>query len=265
MKPMRTVLLLVLILSIVPLPASAQDGSDPAPDGWKKKVTEAKALEDETERRDALLALVREALGSLEVRASGNTHADQVHPEDNQPAPVVNFDARLNEKTTYATDGRRLETSPAYYFVAKGRGYAVMGPGALNPRSPIFTRMSAEHELFHARRHVGDPRPIVDRELETWTHMFVTFFHEVIPFKQRWAPLVSNYENADAGEQQATLEKLTSYYRAPPESAANAAARAGLRAAFDEWLGRRKKDEATASSKLVADLEKALVVAAPSR
>lgn len=32
------------------------------------------------------------------MRLSGTAHAKQVHPEDNQPAPTVNFDVRLNQK-----------------------------------------------------------------------------------------------------------------------------------------------------------------------
>lgn len=210
---------------------------------WQKKVTEAQTSE-------AMLALVREALPTNEVQASGTKHADQVNPEDNQPAPIVNFDVRLNEKTTFATNGTRLETSPAYYFVSQGKPYVVLGPRALNPRSPLFTRLTAAHELFHAKHHVGDPRPIVDRELETWTHVFVTYFHEVHPFKQRWAPLVGFYEDADPGERKATLDKIMSWY-ATPEGAS-------VRVAFDDWLGRRRKDEKTAASRLVADLDKAI-------
>jgi hypothetical protein len=234
------------LIGLYSYPALSQDDA-----AWKKMVTEAKKTGD----AGAMLALAREALSPMEVRASGATHSDQVHPEDNQPAPVINFDAGLNAKTTYATNGVFLETSPAYYFLARGTPYVVLGPNALNPRSPIFTRMTAEHELFHAKRHGGDPRPLVDRELETWTHVFVTYFHDVHPFKQRWVPLVAYYEDADAGEREAALEKLVAYYRTPPADAD------AVRAAFDEWLGRRRKDDKTMSSRLVADLERALTAA----
>ncbi|HXI14616.1 MAG TPA: hypothetical protein VNM92_18515 [Thermoanaerobaculia bacterium] len=239
------------------LSASAQAVADPALVEWKKKVTEAKALTDEAKMHEAMLALVREALRSSEVRPSGTQHSDQVHPEDNQPAPVVNFDARLNQKTTYASSGTRLE-GPAYYFLAQGKPYVVLGPRALDSRSPVFTRLSAAHELFHAKNHVGDPRPISDRELETWTHVFVTLFQEVYPLKQRWAPLVSFYEAADPGERKAALDKLVHYYRTPPSTAGDDKGQARLRVAFEEWLGRRRKDTATASSRLVADLDKAI-------
>ena len=139
--------------------------------------------------------------------------------------------------------------------MANGRGYIVLGPRSLDPRSPVFTRMLAEHDSLHARRHVADPRPLPDRELEAWTHVFVTYFHEVHPFKQRWAPLVSNYENADPGERQAALNHLVRYYRSPP---GDERAQDATRTAFDEWLGRRQKDAATTGSKLVADLTREL-------
>ena len=224
------------LIALYASPAASQDNIDPALVEWRKKVTEAKALQDETQKRDAMLALVREALPSHEVRPAGT---------NNEPAPVINFDTRL-EKT-------------GNYFVAQGRPYVVLGPKSLDPRSPVFTRMIAEHELFHAKHHVGDPRPLVDRELETWTHVFVTYFHEVYPFKQRWAPLVSNFEESDPGERKVALDKLVSYYRTP--AVGDEEAKAKVRVAFDEWLGRRRKDPATASSKLVADLDSA--IAAP--
>ncbi|MBA2304129.1 MAG: hypothetical protein H0W08_16050 [Acidobacteria bacterium] len=252
------------LISLTGAPSAFQEKPAAAPSEWEKKVIEAKAITDETKKGEAMVALVREALGSKEVRLSGTAHADQVHPEDNQPAPAVNFDPRMNLKNSYATQARRLETSPAYYFLGKGTPYVVLGPRALDPRGPAFTRMQAEHELFHAKTHVGDPRPVADRELETWTHVFVTSFHEVHPFKQKWAPLVTNYEEADPGERKAALDKLVAYYRTPTP-AVDDAGRAIIRTAFDEWLSRRKKDADSSSSMLVHDLEKALAPSAPDK
>jgi len=254
-------LLTYVLIPLLGVPQPLQDKPAAAPSEWERKVTEAKALLDDTKKGEAMLALVREALGSKEVRLSGDVHTGQVHPEDNQPAPVVNFDPRMNKKNSYATAARRLETSPAYYFLGKGTPYVVLGPRALDPRSPVFTRLQAEHELFHAKHHVADPRPVTDRELETWTHVFVTLFHEVHPFKQKWAPLVTNYEEADPGERKAALDKLVAYYRMPA-SASDDAGRAIIRTAFDEWLGRRKKDADTSTSRLVQDLEKAFASSA---
>lgn len=231
---------------------------------WARSVHDAKGLEDEEARRDAMLALVRKALPSSDVRASGQSHAARVHPEDNVPAPVVNFDVRLNEKSGWSRD-RLLENERGHYFVAQGTPFVVLGPGALDPRSPVFTRMLADHELFHARVHIGDPRPLTDRELETWTHVFVTHFHEVHPFLQRWGPLVSFYEQADPGERLLALENLVAYYRNPPASAGDEAATERVRVAFREWLERRKNDPATADSKLVADLGASLAEAASGR
>lgn len=255
--------LVVALIALTGAPSAFQEKPVAAPNEWEKKVTEAKAITDATKKGEAMLALVREALGSKEVRLSGNTHADHVHPEDNQPAPIVNFDPHLNQKNSYATEARRLETSPAYYFLGKGTAYVVLGPRSLDPRGPVFTKMQAEHELFHAKTHVGDPRPVPDRELETWTHVFVTHFHEVYPFKQKWTPIVTNYEEADPGERKAALDKLVAYYRTPPPAAGDDAGKAKVRAAFDEWFARRKKDAESSSSLLVKDLEKALAAPTP--
>ncbi|MGH9456094.1 MAG: hypothetical protein ACRD2J_00445 [Thermoanaerobaculia bacterium] len=223
---------------------------------WTQRVVAARALEDETGKREAMLALVREALPDYEVRASGTAHAGRAHPEDNQPAPIVNFDVDLNEKSAWSQN-RRLDDDRGHYFVARGTPYVVLGPEALDPRSPVFTRMLADHELFHARVHVADPRPLTDRELQTWAHVFVTHFHEVHPFMQRWGPLVSYYEKADPGERVMALEKLVAYYR-EPSAVAEDAAEDEVRIAFQEWLERRRNDSRTAESKLVADLDGAL-------
>lgn len=214
------------VIGAAPAVASNQANNPAADPEWKKRVTEAKALGD-AEKSAAMLALLREALPAHDVRLSGEVH---------HPAPVVNFDATMTDRT-----GR--------YFVSEGQPYVVIGPRALDERGVVFTRMLVEHELFHATHHVGDTRPAAERELETWTHVFVTYFREVIPFKQRWAPLVTHYEEAGGDERRAALEKLVAYYRAaPPE----------VRTAFDEWLERRRKDSATASSALVADLDQSL-------
>ncbi|HET7712678.1 MAG TPA: hypothetical protein VFL80_12170 [Thermoanaerobaculia bacterium] len=233
----------ILAAAFFVLPAAADD----AP--WTKRVTETLALPDRPEKHEAMLALLREALPGITVRLSGSTHGEQVHPADNQPAPVVNFDPYLNEKSTYSANPRRLETSPAYYFVAQGKPYVVVGPNALNPKSPVFTRLHAGHELFHAKHHLGDPRPLPDRELETWTHMVVTYFRDLIPFKQKWLPLISFYGQSDESEQKAAVKKLVAFYRGADRD---------VQIEFDQWLARRRKDSATSTSKLVADLGKPL-------
>jgi hypothetical protein len=253
----------IAVLTCILFAAFADQSAAQAPEllEWRKKVTNAKALEDEAQKREALAGLVREALMSREVRLSGTKSTDQVDPEDNQPAPIVNFDLHLNRKTSYqfrpGSATRSLQSNFGYYFTVHGTPYVVLGPAALDPRSPVFTRMAAEHELFHAQHHVGDPRPIEDRELQTWTEMFVRYFHDIHQFKQRWGPLVAYYEDADPGERRTALDRLAAYYRVPSASA-DEAERTKLRAAFEEWLGRRKKDAETSSAKLVQDLEKAI-------
>jgi hypothetical protein len=215
---------------------------------WRTRVTAAKALEDSAERAEAMLALLAEALPGREVRLSGSTHTDAVHPDDNVPAPIVNFDPHMNQKTSAVTKtgtSRSLQNNFGYYFSRNGVPYVVLGPAALDPRSPVLTELAAEHELFHATHHVGDSRPLTDRELETWTQMFVRYFPAVHQFRNRWAPMLNYYENASEGERARAIERLADYYRKEPSSE--------VRAAFDEWLTRRKTD--TKASLLIRDLE----------
>ncbi|HXG59189.1 MAG TPA: hypothetical protein VNL91_09220 [Thermoanaerobaculia bacterium] len=225
---------------------------------WGSRVSAAKAIADAGERTDAMLQLVREALAPHEVRLSGTKHPDHVHPEDNEAAPVINFDPRLQEKRSAPSRSggatRSLRNNFGYYFSRDGRGYVVLGPAALDSRSPIFTVLAAEHELFHALHHVGDPRPLEDRELEAWSEMFVRYFHQVHPFRQRWAPMLAYYEEAAKEERKKAIERLAAYYRDPPSSSEEADS--GLREAFRNWFEQRKTSDG--SSMLVRDLEAAL-------
>ncbi len=236
---------------------------------WRDKLTAAKALTDESQRRDALLALMREALKDRDVQLSGTKSPGQVHPDDNRPVPVVNFDINLQNKAAYHANPeaatRSLATNFGYYFTVKGVAYVVLGPAALDPRGPVFTQLSAGHELYHAEHHVGDPRPLEDRELETWTAMFVKYFHDIHPFRQRWAPMVSYYEKANPVEQKIALDKLVAYSRAPPSSTETKSDSAAVSAAFQDWLARRNKDVETTSSKLVRDLEAAIAPVNPGK
>ncbi|HXI14617.1 MAG TPA: hypothetical protein VNM92_18520 [Thermoanaerobaculia bacterium] len=236
-----------------PVPAAT------SPD-WRTKVTAAKALDDQTQKREAMLALVREALSSREVQLSGDLHPDQVHPDDNKPAPLINFDSRLNQKSSAqsraGTSTRSLQNNFGYYFSFRSTGYVVLGPAALDPRSPLLTRLAAEHEMFHAMNHVGDPRSNPDRELETWSQMFVRFFHDVYQFRQHWRPMLSYYDEASAVEQKAAIDRLSAYYRDPSSATVQGDAVPKVRAAFEEWLVARRKD--MSSSRLVNDLENAI-------
>lgn len=243
---MRTIAIAALLLLSPVLLASD------AP--WRDRVIAAKAIDDPAQRAEAMLALVKEALWPREVRLTGTKGTDHVEREDNEPAPVVNFDPRLNQKKSARPRNggatRSLENNAGYYFSADGVGYIVIGPAGLDPRSTAFTRLITDHEMFHAENHVGDPRPLNDRELETWSTMFVEHFDEIHPFKQRWAPMFHYYDDSDAGEKKAAVDRLVAYYRAPDTTTEE-------RKAFDEWLGRRKKD-GKISSAMPGDLEAAL-------
>ncbi|HET7712679.1 MAG TPA: hypothetical protein VFL80_12175 [Thermoanaerobaculia bacterium] len=220
-------------------------------DDWRTKVTDAKSIEDPRARRDALLAVLREALPGHRVELSGEMHCDHVHPADNKPAPIVNFDVRLNEKQSAQPRGggstRSLQNNFGYYFSVQGVPYVVVGPAALDPRSPILTRLAMEHEMFHAEHHPGDRRSLADRELETWSVMFVRFFPDVHQFKQQWRPMFNYYEEATEPERAAAIKRLAGFYRTSDPT---------VGAAFDEWLSRRRLD--SAASRLLSDLEKEL-------
>jgi hypothetical protein len=239
---MKTALASILLF-IAPMLAAGE---------WQTRVAEAKAIEDPARKNEAILALIQEALAPHEVRFSGTSDAEHVSPQDNQPAPIINFDPRLQQKRSgRRSDGgatRSLQNNFGYYFSYRKKGYVVLGPAALDRRSPVLTRLSAEHELFHAVNHVGDPRSLADRELETWSEMFIAFFHQVHQFKQRWAPMLGYYEEATAGERTRAVERLIAYYESQPADP--------VRKAFDEWLERRKQSHA--SSLMVADLENAV-------
>jgi hypothetical protein len=199
-----------------------------------------------------MLALVREALTSsgLEVRPVGTTSLITIEPEDYQPVPIINFDMNLGEK--------RRNEGTAFFFDYEGEPYVILGPGSLHTRGPVTTRAAVEHELFHARFHLGDPRPLADRELEVWTHVFTTMFHEMYPHKMLWSPLVSFYEDASRVEQQLSLDKLVDYFNNPPDPPVAPQCAPETRSEFMAWLERRINDEDTSSSQLIHDLQEKL-------
>jgi hypothetical protein len=75
----------------------------------------------------------------------------------------------------------------------------------------------------------------------------VRFFDDVHQFKQQWRPMLNYYEKAEPAERATAIHRLASYYQnaEPP-----------ARAAFEQWLERRKAD--SAASQLVKDLEAAI-------
>jgi hypothetical protein len=247
---MRVLLVLVLLCSCATQPPPVIVTPQPRLD-WRTRVEAAKALTDVTARNDAMLALMREALDPHEVQMSGTSNATNVDPDDNQPAPILNFDPLLNEKQSAAPRSggptRSLKNNFGYYFSYQGKGYVVLGPASLDRRDPVFTQLAAEHELYHAMNHVGDGRPLNDRELETWSKMFVVFFPRVHQYRQQWAPMLNYYDDASEPERAAAMERLVSLYQRSDSA---------IRNAFEEWLIRRREDRA--SSQMVSHLSAAL-------
>jgi thiol-disulfide isomerase/thioredoxin len=219
---------------------------------WKARVEAAQKTMDLNARRDSMIVLVREALGpDVVVLPARNSVPNQPHPSDYSPYPVVNFDLRLGEKR---------DASTSYYFNAGGQTYVVVGPGSLTPAGPARLLQNANHEIYHAVHHVGDPRPVLDREVEVWTHLFTTQFHSTYPYKMVWAPLLSSYQGASPAERRIALHALVNYYNSPP---VDAGCVADFRTAFTDWWGRRAKDTKNLNQQLVRDLQASLNLTVP--
>jgi thiol-disulfide isomerase/thioredoxin len=219
---------------------------------WKSRVEAAQKTMDLDARRDSMIVLVREILGpEVVVLPARNSVPNQPHPADYSPYPVVNFDLRLGDKR---------DASTSYYFNSGGQTYVVVGPGSLNAANPARLMQNANHEIYHAIHHVGDPRPVLDREVEVWSHLFTTQFHTTYPYKQIWAPLLSSYEGASPAERRIVLHKLVNYYNSPPVGAGCVA---DFRTAFTEWWERRVRDTRNLNQRLVKDLQAALNLTLP--
>jgi hypothetical protein len=233
-------------------------------------VRAAQAIADPALRAAALLSLVQRALTGtgIQVGAAGNSSPTRVHPNDYQAVPALNFDVRLNDKRSWpATQGgptRPLTQNYGYSFERSGTVYAILGPLALNLDSPLFTRMYAEHELYHTQHHLGPtagtPASRDDEELETWTRDFRNYFHQLHRFRMQWAPLIGYYEGATQAARQRALGQLVSYYNTPPVPAAEVAA---VQRAFAQWLRRRLADPGHTTKALIQDLESRLHLGTP--
>ena len=224
-------------------------------ESWKSRVEAAQALTDSIAKRDALLALVREALGpDTRVELARNSSPTRPDTADYAPFPVVNFDINLADKRDSGT---------AYFFSAGDKAYVILGPSAVHTRGPVTTQHNAQHEVYHARYHVGDARPMLDREVEVWADIFIKTFHDVYPHKLLWNPLMSSYENASPAERQITLHKLVNYYNNPPVDQITKACLEEFRTEFAGWAGRRIADEKTVWKRLVRDLHDELNLPTP--
>lgn len=219
---------------------------------WKSRVEAARKMMDLDARRDSMVVLVRETLGpNVVVLAARNSVPNQPHPSDYSPFPVVNFDLRLGDKR---------DSNTSYHFTSAGQTYVVVGPGSLNPAGPAALLQNANHEIYHAVHHVGDPRPGLDREVEVWTHLFTTQFHRTYPYKMVWTPLLSSYQGATPAERRIALHALVGYYNSPP---VDSGCVADFRTAFTDWWARRANDTRNLNQQLVRDLQAGLNLTLP--
>jgi hypothetical protein len=205
---------------------------------WRERVRAARAETDPGARRQALIALVREALAGFTIHIAPPTPTSgPVRPDQYQPAPAINFDFYLEQKEHWPGAGRQGQLGPrtGYFFSTGGRAYAIIGPRASEESTPILTRMHADHELFHAQHHVGSQAPFNDRELEAWTNDFVNYFHQVYRARKSWRPLIQYYEGASVEARERALRRLVDYFNGQP---------ANIQQEILAWLRRRQRDMA---------------------
>jgi hypothetical protein len=228
---------------------------------WEASVTAAQAIKDSGKKTDALLHLVQQALcgTGTDVIMTGTKHTGRVDADDYQPYPKVNFDINLNSKLPAGTS-TSVEEDRGYSFSHGSKGYVVLGPKAIDPGSPLITRMVKEHEEYHVQHHLLTPGASSSRsaeeELETWTIDFTKYFHEFvhIPYAQRplWTPLLKYYEASDPKAQGAALEKLVRYYSSmpvPPKELPK------YQKALINWIHRTRRRTDVAQMQLLNDLE----------
>jgi hypothetical protein len=231
------------------------------PGTWTEDVKAAFALTDQAKKTAALAALVQQALGSSrKVNTSGTSSTAKVQPADYQEVPVINFDINLNKKQSWppkpGDPTRLLSANYGYSFNDGPKNYAILGVKAIDEASPIFTQMSADHEIYHTQHHLGGQAKGMsneDQELETYTQDFLNYFHQLRSFGPQWKPLIDMYEGATASAQATALGLLVGYYNKPPSPPIDAADVAAVQKAFMAWLKRRLKD--MAAKKLIVDLD----------
>jgi hypothetical protein len=227
---------------------------------WTAKVN---AATDEA----AKAKLIRLALGEgIPVEVAGTSDSKFANPDDYQPFPTVNFDINLNSKRAWSNRrGRReketthtLKSNYGFSFVGikdkKRIKYLVLGPTALDARSPDFTRRAYEHELYHVQHHLERRGNDANEELETYTQDFINYFHLLRSYGESWKRPILFYELAEAGPRKAALAQLVDYYKDPraknpliPEEQVE-----GVKDLFAIWLSQRLNDD----EKLSNDIDK---------
>ena len=212
-------------------------------DDWGKDVETAKKTSDEA----MMLALVKKAVEpTYKVHAAGKNSSGKEDPKDYKKTPVVNFDINLERKERFNSK-KLVGPQPGHSFESGADAYAIIGPLALKPASPLITRAYAEHELYHTTHHLGtakSPKSHEDREIETWTVDFTNYFHQFLEIKKdrpTWNPLLDYYADGSAEAKKEAVAKLKKYYEKPPVADAKEAER--VREALSLWVLKWKNRE----------------------
>ncbi|MDX2152675.1 MAG: DUF4157 domain-containing protein [Bryobacteraceae bacterium] len=227
---------------------------------WTQAVDAANAHSDENAKRDALANLVRNAVCPLgiTVHTATQTHADEVHPDDYQQAPVLNFDIHLHQKRRWQSQ-RVVGEQPGYFFSRGERGWSILGPLAISNDTPLHTRMYAQHELYHSTHHRGSDAQgsAADQELETWTNDFVNYFHQFYAERvyPAFGPLAQYYNNASPEARRRAIDRLAGHFRNPPPDVGDADE---FRRQFRLWLVRSETRRVELTRQLVTDLRAAI-------
>jgi hypothetical protein len=200
-------------------------------DAWRHAVIAANGETDPGRKAAAQGRLVANAVCGLGIRVHMATqnHPDQEHPDDyvqaGEQANVVNFDPRHSSKKKY---GQTVTIGPNFgHTFSRGPddAFSIVNPAAIEDTTPLVTRQSVQHELFHATHHRGGATGSdADQELETYTNDFVNYFHRYygagLPLSERpvFEPLSRFYAAAGTGAKAATRARLLQHYRTPPEA-----------------------------------------------
>lgn len=224
---------------------------------WRSNVRAAEQMTDISQRRDAMVTLVRQALCPLNIRVevAGTSSRNQVDPRDYQPYPAINFDIYLNEKQSWplrrGASTRSLQANYGYSFRSGSTRYSIIGPEAISPSSSAYTRRAADHELYLAEHHLGElqgAQADANAELDTWTHDFINYFHQLGRIEPHqglylgtgWQPLLGYYQRASAEARRTALDQIVDYYNNPPMPEDE---RRRVRETFSGWLSRRDRSQ----------------------
>lgn len=255
---------------------------------WSKDVKQAEDTDDDSMR----VALIKKALEPKFKVNVEKTADGPVDAADYDKAPVINFDLNLKrkKKVKESTDEEPefVGKNPGYSFDKGSDTYAIIGPTALNPASPLITRATAEHELYHTTHHLGRYKKKKTKEeiaaeekltkeqrrekhkmeesneeLETWTVDFINYFHQYLVIgtgRPVWSPLLDYYSTASDDQKRDSLAKLTRYYEQPASDVKEAEK---IKDAISLWVhkwkdreGIKGRDGNPLSKALINDMDK---------